>query len=215
MDEVERLARLFEHAKLSVALEERNRLARDLHDSVTQMLFSASLVAEVLPQIWRRDPESALSSLGELRRLTRVVQAIEQFGMDAVVNTNWSQLGVETTTSPFGVEEAERRVLILENAYYSVISPEGCAAILWRDSNRKVDAAKALKLTAPDLLEAGIVDAIVPEPLGGAHRNHQEMATTLKGFLVKAFEHLNRVPVEELLEQRYQKFRRMGVFEEG
>jgi len=106
-------------------------------------------------------------------------------------------------------------VLMLEYAIYSVISPEGCASILWRDPAKAPEAAAAMGITVQTLKRLDLIDEIVPEPTGGAHRNHQEMATTLKGFLVKAFERLNRVPVEELLEQRYQKFRRMGVFEEG
>jgi acetyl-CoA carboxylase carboxyl transferase subunit alpha len=106
-------------------------------------------------------------------------------------------------------------VLMLEYAIYSVISPEGCASILWRDPAKAPEAAAAMGITVQTLKRLDLIDEIVPEPTGGAHRNHQEMATTLKGFLVKAFERLNRVPAEELLEQRYQKFRRMGVFEEG
>ncbi len=106
-------------------------------------------------------------------------------------------------------------VLMLEYAIYSVISPEGCASILWRDPAKAPEAAAAMGITVQTLKRLDLIDEIVPEPTGGAHRNHQEVATTLKGFLVKAFERLKRVPIEELLEQRYQKFRRMGVFEEG
>jgi acetyl-CoA carboxylase carboxyl transferase subunit alpha len=106
-------------------------------------------------------------------------------------------------------------VYMLEYAIYSVISPEGCASILWRDPAKAPEAAAAMGVTAQSLKRLNLVDEIVPEPVGGAHRNHQEMATALKGFLVKAFERLARTPVEELLERRYQKFRRMGVFEEG
>jgi acetyl-CoA carboxylase carboxyl transferase subunit alpha len=104
---------------------------------------------------------------------------------------------------------------MLEYAIYSVISPEGCASILWRDPAKAPEAAAAMGITAQTLKRLNLIDEIVPEPVGGAHRNHQDMATTLKGFLVKAFERLNRMPVEDLVEQRYQKFRRMGVFEEG
>jgi acetyl-CoA carboxylase carboxyl transferase subunit alpha len=106
-------------------------------------------------------------------------------------------------------------VLMLEYAIYSVISPEGCASILWRDPAKAPEAAAAMGITAQTLKRLGLIDEIVPEPAGGGHRNHQEIAGTLKGFLVKAFDRLRRLPVEELLEQRYQKFRRMGVFEEG
>jgi acetyl-CoA carboxylase carboxyl transferase subunit alpha len=106
-------------------------------------------------------------------------------------------------------------VLMLEYAIYSVISPEGCASILWRDPAKAPEAAAAMGITAQMLKQMDLIDEIVPEPVGGAHRNHQEMASTLKGFVLKAFERLRQVPIEELLEQRYQKFRRMGVIEEG
>ncbi len=106
-------------------------------------------------------------------------------------------------------------VLMLEYAIYSVISPEGCASILWRDPAKAPEAAAAMGITSQTLKRLDVIDEIIPEPTGGAHRNHQEMATTLKGMLVKAFERLLRVPPDELLEQRYQKFRRMGVFDEG
>jgi acetyl-CoA carboxylase carboxyl transferase subunit alpha len=106
-------------------------------------------------------------------------------------------------------------VLMLEYAIYSVISPEGCASILWRDPAKAPDAAAAMGITAQILKGLNVIDEIVPEPVGGAHRNHQEIAATLKSFLVKAFEVLCRIPPDDLLEQRYQKFRRMGVFEEG
>ena len=106
-------------------------------------------------------------------------------------------------------------VLMLEYAIYSVISPEGCASILWRDPGKAPDAAAAMKITAESLLQLGLIDGIVPEPTGGAHRNPQETAANLKDALGKAFARLGQLPVVELLEQRYRKFRRMGVFEEG
>src|SRR5262245_56035674 len=105
---------------------------------------------------------------------------------------------------------------MLEHAYYSVISPEGCAGILWKEANDKTKpmAAEALKLTARDLFRLRVIDDIVPEPLGGAHRDHREMAGTLKAYLLRYLRDLRNVPVDDLLEARYQKFRRMGVFEE-
>jgi acetyl-CoA carboxylase carboxyl transferase subunit alpha len=106
-------------------------------------------------------------------------------------------------------------VLMLEYAIYSVISPEGCASILWRDPAKAPEAAAAMGITSETLARLNLIDAIVPEPTGGAHRNHQEMGGTLKGILIKTFERLRQVPVDELLDQRYQKFRRMGVFEEA
>jgi acetyl-CoA carboxylase carboxyl transferase subunit alpha len=107
------------------------------------------------------------------------------------------------------------RVLMLEYAIYSVISPEGCASILWRDPAKAPEAAAAMRITANDLQRLGLIDGIVPEPVGGAHRNHPEMAANLKEAVVGAFRELRQLPTDALLEQRYQKFRKMGVFEEG
>ena len=106
-------------------------------------------------------------------------------------------------------------ILMLEYAIYSVISPEGCASILWRDPAKAPEAASALGLTPETLKRLSLIDEIIPEPMGGAHRNHQEMAMTLKGRLVQEFSRLRQIPPDELLERRYEKFRRMGVFEEG
>src|SRR5947199_8012851 len=99
------------------------------------------------------------------------------------------------------------RVSMLEHAYYSVISPEGCAGILWREANDETKplAADALKLTARDLFRLRVIDDIVPEPLGGAHRDHREMGNTLKAYLLRYLRELRNVPVEALLERRYQK----------
>ncbi len=109
------------------------------------------------------------------------------------------------------------RVSMLEHAYYSVISPEGCAGILWKVATEETKplAAEALRLTAKDLARLGVIDDVIPEPLGGAHRDHREMANTLKTYLLRYLRELRGVPTEELLEQRYQKFRRMGVFDAG
>jgi len=112
-----------------------------------------------------------------------------------------------------GVAVADK-VCILQNAYYSVISPEGCASILWRNSVRAPDAANALKLTGEHLIEFGIVDEVIPEPLGGAHHDPEVMAANLKKVLVSFIREYGRKPKDELLEARYQKFRRMGRFEE-
>src|SRR5207249_6815519 len=95
------------------------------------------------------------------------------------------------------------RVLILENAYYSVISPEGCAAILWKDRSASAKAAEALKITAKDLLELGLADEVVPEPLGGAHNDVPTTTATLKRHLLQNLEQLQRIPPEERLKQRY------------
>src|SRR5512134_748495 len=105
------------------------------------------------------------------------------------------------------------RVLMQEFAVYSVIPPEGCAAILWRDANRKVEAAEALKITAPDMLALGLVDNIVPEPVGGAHNDHDTATALVDQALSQALAEVAAMTVEERRSQRYEKFRRMG--EEG
>jgi acetyl-CoA carboxylase carboxyl transferase subunit alpha len=102
------------------------------------------------------------------------------------------------------------RILMHEFAIYSVIPPEGCAAILWRDSGRKVEAAEALRLTAPDLLNFGVVDEIVPEPIGGAHTNHELAASSLDAVLERTLREVSAMDSATRLEARYQKFRRMG-----
>jgi acetyl-CoA carboxylase carboxyl transferase subunit alpha len=102
------------------------------------------------------------------------------------------------------------RILMLEHAIYSVIPPEGCAAILWRDANRKVEAAEALKLTAPDLLERGIIDEIVSEPIGGAHTDADRATAMLDEALNRALADLRGVDIAARVENRYQKFRNMG-----
>jgi acetyl-CoA carboxylase carboxyl transferase subunit alpha len=107
------------------------------------------------------------------------------------------------------------RVLILENAYYSVISPEGCAAILWEDRAAAPKAAEALKITAKDLLDLGLVDEIVPEPLGGAHNDPPAAAASLKDHLLKHLDELIALPPAERLKKRYEKFRRHGHFLEN
>ncbi|NLW45748.1 MAG: acetyl-CoA carboxylase carboxyltransferase subunit alpha [Firmicutes bacterium] len=104
------------------------------------------------------------------------------------------------------------RVLIMENAYYSVISPEGCASILWKDSSRAADAAEALQINAESLLKMKIVDEIIPEPLGGAHKNPTETAGNLKEILIKNLTPLLRLPADVLLAERYQRFRNYGYF---
>ncbi len=109
-----------------------------------------------------------------------------------------------------GVGVADR-VFVLENAYYSVISPEGCAAILWKDGAKAPEAAEVLKLTAQDLLGMGIIDEMIPEPLGGAHRDPQRTAENIKEAINKNLKGLRSLTKEELLSLRYKKFRSMGV----
>lgn len=107
------------------------------------------------------------------------------------------------------------RVLVLENAYYSVISPEGCAAILWKNRSFADRAAEALKISSKDLLEFGFADEIVPEPLGGAHNDHKQMADNLKTSILKNLKEVGRLSPERRLDKRYEKFRAMGRFTEG
>ena len=106
------------------------------------------------------------------------------------------------------------RILMLENCWYSVISPESCSSILWRSWEYKETAAEALKLTAPDLLEQGIIDRIIKEPLGGAHKNHKEVTDTLKAALIEELDELIKIKPEKLVDNRIEKFGKMGVFTE-
>jgi len=109
-----------------------------------------------------------------------------------------------------GVGVADR-VAVLENSYYSVISPEGCAAILWKDGAKAPQAAEVLKLTGADLLKMGIIDEVIPEPLGGAHRDAQKIALNVKETIQRNLKELKSLGKEELLKLRYKKFRSMGV----
>jgi acetyl-CoA carboxylase carboxyl transferase subunit alpha len=105
------------------------------------------------------------------------------------------------------------RVLMCEYAYYSVITPEGCAAILWKDAARTADAATALKLTAKSLLELGLVDGVIPEPLGGAHKERESMFKTLRDTIAGELAGLVQRPRERLAAERREKFRRLGSIE--
>jgi acetyl-CoA carboxylase carboxyl transferase subunit alpha len=104
------------------------------------------------------------------------------------------------------------RILMLENTWYSVISPESCSSILWRSWDYKEQAAEALQLTAQDLKKQGIIDVIVPEPLGGAHRNHAKMAEILKEILLDELKHLTKIKPDKLIERRIEKFSKMGAW---
>jgi acetyl-CoA carboxylase carboxyl transferase subunit alpha len=106
------------------------------------------------------------------------------------------------------------RILMMENSWYSVISPEGCAAILWRDSAKASLAAEALKITAPDLMELGVIDEIISEPNGGAHRDADSAADFVKSSIIKNLEQLVGIAPEELVAQRIDKYGRMGFFDE-
>jgi len=104
------------------------------------------------------------------------------------------------------------RILMFENAWYSVIAPESCSSILWRSWDFKEQAAEALKLTAPDLVDQGIVDRIVPEPPGGAHRNHEQAASILKKILIEELDALKKIKTDKLVRMRIEKFAAMGAW---
>jgi len=106
------------------------------------------------------------------------------------------------------------RVYMMENSWYSVISPEGCAAILWRDASKAPDAAEALKVTSEDVMGLNLIDGIIPEPQGGAHRDMETAAVKVKEQIIKALAELDPLSPEELIKQRIAKYRRMGVFNE-
>jgi acetyl-CoA carboxylase carboxyl transferase subunit alpha len=106
------------------------------------------------------------------------------------------------------------RTIMLQYSTYSVISPEGCASILWKSADKVKDAAEALGMTAPRLLELGLVDKVVREPLGGAHRNPRSMAVRLKAVLLNQLDQLQAMPMTDLLEQRYQRLRGYGAYQE-
>jgi acetyl-CoA carboxylase carboxyl transferase subunit alpha len=103
-------------------------------------------------------------------------------------------------------------VAMLEHAYYSVISPEGCASILWKDTSKKTTAAEALKMHVEDLMQLDVIDAMIEEPLGGAHHDTKMVYQNVKRYLIEQWNVLKSVPIDLLLEQRYQKFRRIGKF---
>ena len=104
------------------------------------------------------------------------------------------------------------RILMCENAIYSVITPEGCASILWRDSSKNKEAAEALKITAEDLSKLNIIDEIVPEPIGGAHMNPELAAKNIKKAIIKNLKDLTAIPIDELVNLRIQKFRKIGIY---
>ncbi|MGO9863985.1 MAG: acetyl-CoA carboxylase carboxyltransferase subunit alpha [Terriglobales bacterium] len=120
-------------------------------------------------------------------------------------------IGVGGSGGALAIAVADR-VLMMENSIYSVISPEGCASIMWRDASKKVLAAEAMKITANDMIELGCVDALIPEPAGGAHTNHEQAAKMLDAALLQHLNELKRMPLADMLEARYQKFRKMAQF---
>jgi acetyl-CoA carboxylase carboxyl transferase subunit alpha len=167
-----------------------------------------------LPIITLIDTAGAYPGIGaEERHIAEAIAVNLREMMVLEVPTVAAVIGEGGSGGALGIGVADR-VLILENAYYSVISPEGCAAILWKERAAAAKAAEALKITAKHLAELGLVDEIVPEPLGGAHANPAAAAKTLQEYLLKHLEQLKALPVADRLKQRYAKFRSFGQFTE-
>src|SRR5499427_5772557 len=168
-----------------------------------------------LPMIALIDTAGAYPGIGaEERHIAEAIAVNLREMMLLEVPIIAAVIGEGGSGGALGIGVADR-VLILENAYYSVISPEGCAAILWKDRTASAKAAEALKITAKDLLELGLVDEIVPEPLGGAHANPDRIAETLRDSLLKHLDELLKSSIPDRLQQRYNKFRAYGRFSEN
>ena len=167
-----------------------------------------------MPIISLIDTPGAFPGIGsEERHISEAIAVNLREMMNLRVPIVAAVIGEGGSGGALGIGVADR-VLILENAYYSVISPEACSAILWRDRRHAPEAAEALKLTAQDLLKLGVVDEIVPEPEGGAHRDYDLIATTLGNALRQNLAALKEMSIDELLKKRYGKFRGLGNFAE-
>src|SRR6266478_1870826 len=168
-----------------------------------------------LPVISLIDTPGAYPGIGsEERHIAEAIAVNLREMMNLRVPVLAAVIGEGGSGGALGIGVADR-VMILENAYYSVISPEACSAILWKDRRHAAEAAEALKLTAQDLLKLGVVDEIVNEPEGGAHRDYETAATNLGMALRRNLEGLITTPVDELLKKRYKKFRKLGNFAES
>ncbi len=168
-----------------------------------------------IPIISLIDTPGAFPGVGsEERHISEAIAVNLREMMHLQVPTIAAVIGEGGSGGALGIGVADR-VLIMENAYYSVISPEACSAILWRDRKHAPEAAEALKLTAQDLLNLGVVDEIVDEPEGGAHRDYQTAAFNLGSALRKNLAKLLEQPVDQLLKKRYKKFRGLGNFAES
>src|SRR5437762_11193164 len=168
-----------------------------------------------LPLISLIDTPGAFPGIGsEERHISEAIAVNLREMMSLRVPIIAAVIGEGGSGGALGIGVADR-VLIFENAYYSVISPEACSAILWRDRRHAAEAAEALKLTAPDLLKLEVVDEIVSEPEGGAHRDYDLAAANLKATLQQNLDRLLATPIDELLKKRYKKFRLLGIFTEG
>jgi acetyl-CoA carboxylase carboxyl transferase subunit alpha len=168
-----------------------------------------------MPVISLIDTPGAFPGIGsEERHISEAIAVNLREMMRLRVPVIAAVIGEGGSGGALGIGVADR-VLILEDAYYSVISPEACSAILWRDRRHAAEAAEALKLTAQDLLKLDVVDEIVPEPEGGAHRNYDSVAENLSRALRRDLQHISKIPIDELLKKRYEKFRRIGIFTES
>lgn len=168
-----------------------------------------------LPSICLIDTPGAYPGIGAEERGQAQVIAENMYEMSRLrVPVICVVIGEGGSGGALGVGVGDR-VAMLEHAYYSVISPEGCAGILWKSSEFAEQAAAALKFTSTDLQRFGVVDDVIPEPLGGAHRDHHQIAQRVKMYLIKSLRELCAAPIDDLLLRRYEKFRRMGQFLEG
>src|SRR5690242_12779196 len=168
-----------------------------------------------LPVIALIDTPGAFPGIGsEERHISEAIAVNLREMMHLQVPIIAAVIGEGGSGGALGIGVADR-VLILENAYYSVISPEACSAILWRDRKHAPEAAEALKLTAQDLLNLGVVDEVVDEPEGGAHRDYETAAFNLGSALRKNLARLQEQPIDQLLKKRYKKFRGLGNFAES
>jgi acetyl-CoA carboxylase carboxyl transferase subunit alpha len=144
---------------------------------------------------------------GQAEAIARNLREMTRLRVPIIINV----VGEGASGGALGIGIGDR-VFMLENAWYSVISPEGCAAILWRDAAKAPEAAEALKLSAPDLLELKVIDKIIPEPVGGAHKDPNMQTQILKEEVLNALDELEKLSSEELVERRIQKFRVMGEY---
>ena len=168
-----------------------------------------------LPIISLIDTPGAFPGIGsEERHISEAIAVNLREMMNLRVPTIAVVIGEGGSGGALGIGVSDR-VLILENAYYSVISPEACSAILWKDRRHAAEAAEALKLTAQDLIGLGVVDEIVPEPEGGAHRDYDLAAANLGTALRQNLDRISTQPIDKLRQTRYEKFRKLGKFSEG
>ena len=168
-----------------------------------------------MPVISLIDTPGAFPGIGsEERHISEAIAVNLREMMNLRIPIIAAVIGEGGSGGALGIGVADR-VLIFENAYYSVISPEACSAILWRDRKHAPEAAEALKLTAQDLLKLDVVDEIVNEPEGGAHRDYETAAANLGNALRRCLAELCELSIDDLLKKRYEKFRKLGNFAES